>query len=79
MRRCHRIDLTAETRVITLSVRQTAPPIRIAGAVADLLELPSYNIKRPRNNIAADKVVSKGVDTLFTDTLSMGTLPRHLY
>ena len=44
MRRCRRIDLTAETRVITLSVRQTAPPIRMADAVADLFELPSYNI-----------------------------------
>jgi hypothetical protein len=37
------MDLTADTRVIKLSVRQTAPPIRLADAVVDLFELPSYN------------------------------------
>jgi hypothetical protein len=38
------MDLTAEISVITLNVKQTAPPIRIAGSLADLLELPSYNM-----------------------------------
>jgi hypothetical protein len=38
------MDLTAENKVITPSVKQTAPAIRIAGALADLFELPSYNI-----------------------------------
>jgi hypothetical protein len=38
------MDLTAEVRVITLSVKQTAPPIRIAASLVDPFELPSYNI-----------------------------------
>jgi hypothetical protein len=38
------MDLMAEARIITLSVKHTAPPISIAGALADLFELPSYNI-----------------------------------
>jgi len=65
MRRCQRRDLTAETRVIMLSVKQTAPPMRMAASLLDLLELPSYNIYRPRNNRAADTMISKSVDILF--------------
>jgi hypothetical protein len=38
------MDRTAENSVITPIVKQTAPPIRIAGALADLFEVPSYNM-----------------------------------
>jgi len=38
------MDLNAENKAIALTVKQTAPPISIGDAVADLLELPSYNI-----------------------------------
>jgi len=41
--RCPRMDLTAETKVITPSVKQTAPPIRIAASLSDLFELPACN------------------------------------
>lgn len=64
MQRCQRMDLTAENRVMTLTVKQTAPPISIAAALADLVELPSYNIYSPRTDRVADKRTSKGVDTL---------------
>ena len=60
------MDLIAENRVITLTVKQTAPPINIAASLADLLELPSYNIYNPRTERAADKITSKGVDILLT-------------
>ena len=58
------MDLRAENRVITLTVKQTAPPISIAASLVDLLELPSYNIYTPSTERAADKMTSKGVDIL---------------
>jgi hypothetical protein len=59
------MDLTAEKRVITPSVKQAAPPIRIAGSFGDLFELPSYSITNPRTKRVADKMISKAVDILF--------------
>jgi hypothetical protein len=38
------MDLMAENRVIALKVKQTAPPMSIAGALVDLFEVPSCNI-----------------------------------
>jgi hypothetical protein len=65
IRLCQRIDLKAENSVITPTVKKTAPPIRIAAALADLFELPSYSINSPRTKSAADKMISKDVDILF--------------
>jgi hypothetical protein len=59
------MDLTAENRVVAPSVKQTAPPISIAAALLDLLELPSSSIKSPRTKSVADKMISKSVDILF--------------
>jgi hypothetical protein len=61
------MDLTAENRVITPNVKQTAPPIRIAAALVDLFELPSYSINSPRTNRVADSMISKNVDTLLME------------
>jgi hypothetical protein len=58
------MDLTAEVRVIAPTVKKTAPPIRIAGALVDLLEIPSGSIKSPRTKRATDKTISKAVDIL---------------
>jgi hypothetical protein len=58
------MDLTAENRVITPSVKQAAPTIRIAGSFGDLFELPWYSITNPRTKSVADKMVSKTVDIL---------------
>ncbi len=44
IRLCQRIDLKAEKSVITPTVKKTAPPIKIAGALVDLLEIPSRSI-----------------------------------
>jgi hypothetical protein len=63
------MDLTAENRVITLRVKQTAPPISIAASLADLFELPSYNINSPRTNRIADRMISKTVDILLMEKL----------
>jgi hypothetical protein len=62
------MDLIAENRVITPSVMQTAPPIRIAGPLVNLFELPSYNIYIPRNKRVADSMLPKNVDTLLIGT-----------
>jgi hypothetical protein len=59
------MDLTAKIRVITLSVKQTAPPISTAASLADLLELPSCNISSPRTKRDADRIISNTVDILF--------------
>jgi hypothetical protein len=67
MRRCQRMDLTAKIRVITLSVKQTAPPIRMAASLPDLFELPSYNKKSPRTKRVADRIISNSVDILFIE------------
>jgi hypothetical protein len=58
------MDLTAGNRVIRLTVKLTAPPISIAASLADLVELPSYNIYSPRTNRVADNMTSNGVDIL---------------
>jgi hypothetical protein len=79
MRLCQRMDLTAEISVITLNVKQAAPPIRIAGSLADLFELPSYSINSPRTNRVADSMISKNVDTLLMERppASVSIASRH--
>ena len=64
MCRCHRMDLNAEIRVATPSVKQTAPKISMASALPDLFALPSSNAYSPKVNRAADKMISKSVDIL---------------
>jgi hypothetical protein len=58
------MDLMAETVVITPSVKQTAPPIRMADPLVDLLALPSYNMNRPAKSRAAERTTSKKVEIL---------------
>ena len=58
------MDLTAETKVITPSVEQTAPPISVAASLSDLFAPPSCNMKIPRIDRVEDKMTSKNVDTL---------------
>ena len=64
MCRCQRMDLTAETRVTTPSVKQTAPKISMAPALLELFALPSSSAYSPKINRAADKMISKSVDIL---------------
>lgn len=65
MLRCQSMDLTAELKVITPTVKQTAPAIRMAAALVDLFEVPSCSRYRPRSDRVADKVISNSVDILF--------------
>jgi hypothetical protein len=65
------MDLIAENRVITPSVKQTAPPISIAASVADLFELPSYNIYSPSARSVAEITISKNVDILLMENPSI--------
>ena len=58
------MDLTADTKVITPSVKQTAPPIRTTVSLSDLFELPSCNMKSPRIDKVVDKMSSKNVAIL---------------
>jgi hypothetical protein len=58
------MDLAAETRVVTPSVKQIAPKISMATELLDLFAIPSCNTYRPRINRVADKTISKSVDTL---------------
>jgi hypothetical protein len=77
MSRCQRMDLTAETKVITPTVERTAPPISIAGLFADLFDPPSYNIKSPRTKSVADKMISKTVDILLIGKAPSFRMARH--
>jgi hypothetical protein len=58
------MDLTAGTKAIAPTVKQTGPPIGIAASLSDLFALPSCNMKSPRIDRVEDKMTSKNVDTL---------------
>ena len=58
------MDLNAETKVATPSVKQTAPRISMAPALPDLFALPSSNADSPKVNRVTDKMTSKNVDIL---------------
>jgi hypothetical protein len=62
------MDLTAGTKVIAPTVKQTAPPISIATSLSDLFALPSCNMESPRIDRLEDKVTSKNVDTLLMES-----------